>query len=340
MAKKSKSNSKSETNRRFDRRAAELTSAKLGQLLRGKDFGSLEDANKFLMENANGLKHLDVEYEPENALAQAQYIMWQAFDEKSSRKRIAMAKEALNISLDCADAYVLLAEDEARDAKQEIEYYRQGVAAGRRALSDIWDSPDVPFWSDLKTRPYMRAVDGLASALRRTGEIGEAIDLWKELLRLNSNDNLGVRLMLVPTLVGADRLDEAETLLNHYDEDSAHMRYSRALCIFKKHGDGTLAHDALQEAISVNRYVLEILLGISKMLTSDYSSFTPGSHEEADDYLCVSIDSWTGTEGALDWITEFMLRKMQKRQLLKTFPGLQIEIAPSNVVPFNMSKRV
>jgi len=339
MAKKSKSKSQSETNRRFDKRAMELMSAKFGQLLRGKDFGSLEDANKFLMENANGLKHLEVEYEPEDPLAQAQYIMWKAFDEKSARKRIAMAKEALEVSADCADAYVLLAEDDARNSQQKIDYYRQGIAAGRRALSDIWDSPDVPFWNELKTRPYMRAVDGLAGALKSAGEIGEAVELWDDLMRLNPNDNQGVRLMLVPTLVGADRLDEAETVLNRYDEDSAHMRYSRALCSFKKHGDSTHAYDALQKAISVNPYVLEILLGISKLLKSDYSSFSPGSHEEADDYLSASIDSWVETEGALDWIAEFLLRKMQKRQLAKTFPGLQAEIAPSNVVPFNVPKR-
>ncbi|MCC7530792.1 MAG: hypothetical protein IT342_19875 [Candidatus Melainabacteria bacterium] len=162
MAKKGKS----DKNRRFDRRAMEAMSAKVNQLVRGQNFGSIEEANKFLMENACGLKLDEFEYKPETPIEQAQFIMWDAFGEPSASKRIAMAEKALEICPDCADAFVLLAEDRARNIEDEIELYRKGVEAGQRALGgETLNNLETPFWSDLKTRPYMRAVNGLACTL-------------------------------------------------------------------------------------------------------------------------------------------------------------------------------
>ena len=43
-------------------------------------------------------------------LGQAQALMYRVFEEPDEQKRIQLAKDALAISADCADAYVLLAE--------------------------------------------------------------------------------------------------------------------------------------------------------------------------------------------------------------------------------------
>jgi ST7 protein len=93
--------------------------------------------------------------------------MWHAFEEPSKKKRISMAKKALQISADCADAYVLLAEDRAKDFTEAAEFYRKGIAAGRRALGDTAiKNLERDFWTDYETRPFMRAVDGLATERR------------------------------------------------------------------------------------------------------------------------------------------------------------------------------
>src|SRR5262245_35048489 len=46
----------------------------------------------------------------DSALAQAQQIMYQAFEERDERHKLNLAKKALTLCPDCADAYVLLAE--------------------------------------------------------------------------------------------------------------------------------------------------------------------------------------------------------------------------------------
>ena len=93
-----------------------------------------------------------------SATDKAQDVMYQAWDQAEPRKRIALANKALTISPLCADAYVLLAEEKAKSAKEALEYYRKGVDAGSRALgTKAFNEYAGHFWGFLETRPYMRA---------------------------------------------------------------------------------------------------------------------------------------------------------------------------------------
>ena len=67
-------------------------------------------------------------------LRHAQEIMYDAWEETNPAKRIALAHEALNLSADCAGAYVLLAQEEADTLKRALDMYKQGREAGARAL--------------------------------------------------------------------------------------------------------------------------------------------------------------------------------------------------------------
>ncbi len=76
-------------------------------------------------------------------LDQAQQIMYKAWDESHPGKRLTLAHQALSISPNCADAYVLLAEEEADTVGRALDYYQQGVDAGRRALGEDYFSEAV-----------------------------------------------------------------------------------------------------------------------------------------------------------------------------------------------------
>src|SRR3546814_15155439 len=93
------------------------------------------------------------------------YDAWEA----SGAERVALARAALDISPLCADAYVLLAEEEAGSQQDALALYRQGVEAGERALGDEFEELSGHFWGFLQTRPYMRARAGLAIPFRRLG---------------------------------------------------------------------------------------------------------------------------------------------------------------------------
>src|SRR5947209_3453571 len=150
-------------------------------------------------------------------LEQAQDKMYEAWEARSRKARVRLAREALAISPDCADAYVLLAEETARTPDEALKLYEEGVRAGERALGPEAFAEDAGnFWGILETRPYMRARAGVAECLWAMGEAGRAVEHFRELLRLNPGDNQGNRYPLARLLLQEGRDEELDALLGEY----------------------------------------------------------------------------------------------------------------------------
>ena len=146
MAKKTKS--KAKPRRIYDRREMEKISAYSGKLMKDMNFNSLEEANEFIGKHISGRQLDDIQLTPETPLETAQSKMYDAFGATTRKKRVALAHEALKICADCADAYVLLAEETAKDCGEAIALYRQGIDAGRRALGEeIFSNHTGNFWA-------------------------------------------------------------------------------------------------------------------------------------------------------------------------------------------------
>ena len=140
---------------------------------------------------------------------QAQDVMYKAWECGDPKQRIALAREALEISPLCADAYVLLAEEAARSQEDALAYYKQAVEVGAEALGpNAFQEYAGHFWGFLETRPYMRARVGLAEALWVTGKRDEAIKHFKEMLGLNPGDNQGIRYILASKLLEMGRIED------------------------------------------------------------------------------------------------------------------------------------
>jgi hypothetical protein len=150
-----------------DPRAMERMSANIGKLLEEQEFDSIEEAQAFLdrmLVAGGGL--LPEASAPNTPLEKAQDLVYEALETESARKRIQLAKRALKTSGDCADAYVLLAEEDAGNLEEARELYQKGVEAGERALGrETFEEDAGYFWGILETRPYMRARQGLAFCL-------------------------------------------------------------------------------------------------------------------------------------------------------------------------------
>ena len=139
----------------------------------------------------------------------------------------------------CADAYNLLAEA-ASDPHQAVSLFTLGLQAGELALGpDEFEEYDGAFWGFLETRPYMRARAGLAVRLIALGRQDEAIGHLRAMLRLNPNDNQGIRYLLLGCLLERGDLSGANALIGEYpDEASVWWCYGRALIAFRQgHAD-------------------------------------------------------------------------------------------------------
>ncbi len=239
-------------------------------------------------------------------LDRAQQIMDRAWSETNPGRRLTLAHEALSVSPDCADAYVLLAEEEADTVGRALEYYQKGVKAGQRALGDAYFTAHVgDFWGLLETRPYMRALEGQARTLWRMRRSAEAALLYFEMLRLNPGDNQGVRYSLVDLLLDLDRDDDVIELLKQYKGDwTAVWQYTRALLKFRRYGASDKAVRALREALSQNPHVPPYLTGHQRIPNRLPEYMGLGDEREAVHYAAAHLNHWRRTPGAVEWLKE------------------------------------
>lgn len=248
---------------------------------------------------------------PQNALDEAQDVMYSAREESNSQRRIRLAKRALEISPDCADAYVLLAEEWARSWDESEELFRKGVEAGERVLGpEAFEQDAGHFWGILETRPYMRARLGLATVLGLKGELDEAISHRKELTRLNPQDHLGIRGVLAGYLFREDRDEELADLLEQFEDDlSPEILYTRALSLFRKRDECEDTNDALNRAFEMNSHVPGFLLGKRKIPKELPEYVKLGGPEQAAAYAKEALRDRRSTQGALFWLERQTSRK-------------------------------
>jgi len=286
-------------NPRQRHRTMERSMANIHRLIEEKELGSVDEINAFLAAHGNNLPQ--PASGPQTPLEQAQELMYDAWDARG-RKRRKLAKQALEMCPDCADAYVLLAE-ETSDVETACDLFRKGTDAGKRALGRSFFQEEVgDFWGLLETRPYMRARAGLAECLWDIGEEQAAVSHYQDLLRLNPNDNQGLRYQLAACLLQLGHNKELAKLLRAYDEDSAQWQYIKALAIFRKDGDTPFARKCLKEAVSSNARVPDYLLGRRDFPPVASALFSLGSEEEAAHCADELDEGWHTTPGAIEWL--------------------------------------
>jgi len=242
-------------------------------------------------------------YAANEPLFYAQKLMYEAFETQGAR-RVTLAHEALEISPDCADAYLLLAEEATLSLEEARELLEQGVAAGERALGPEPFEGDVGyFWGLIETRPYMRARAALAETLWALGGGEEAVAHQRELLRLNPNDNQGVRYRQAEYLLALECYEELDELFAAYEDDgAAAFAYTKALAAFHRQGDSSEARTLLAEAREQNPHVPAYLSGRKRVPARlpDYVGF--GDASEAVDYVVGAKAYWQNVPGALAWL--------------------------------------
>ncbi|HNX17329.1 MAG TPA: hypothetical protein PKM50_03260 [Methanoregula sp.] len=223
--------------------------------------------------------------------------------EASGKKRTALARRALSISKDCADAYVFLAEAE-QDNAEALRLLEEGVRIGERALGKrVFRECVGDFWLIFETRPYMRVRFALALLLQDMGERDRAIEIFNDLLRLNPNDNQGARYELTTCLLEKGDHAALEDLLKEYENDgSAVWLYSRALLKFRQEGGSPAAEAFLRKALEENPFVPQYLLGKKKIPAHSPGYIIRGESTEAVEYAFWNRQVWDETPGAPAWL--------------------------------------
>lgn len=251
-------------------------------------------------------------YSDNQPLDQAQELCYRAFDSESRVERRRLAKRALQISPDCADAYGILAEDCTHDPNEELQLWQRGVLAGERAIGRQCFKQDKGlFWGILETRPYMRAKQGLSQCLWDMSRKDEAIRHAQEMLELNPSDNQGVRFYLLAWLIeqniegeGSDQTIE-QLLAQYCDEHHADWLYTYGLWLLHC-GRKADASRIITKSMNSNSFVPSYLLGRRPLPTACFSLAGLGSEEEAANYVLFYGFLWSMIPGALGWLSSYI----------------------------------
>lgn len=224
--------------------------------------------------------------------------MAEGFDAERARE---LATQALGISPDCAGAHVLLAElSDGADAAEQ--HYRQGIAAGERALGEAAIKEHAgKLGRVVEATGYLEARRGLAECLTILGRPEEAIAECEALARLDAEDSTAARFMHLDLLISHGRFAAAKQLCEECREEAFCVwPYGRALIAFGEEGDTPAARHLLADARAVNPHVPRLLL--SGRQFDPAGMLTVGAEDEAEAYVNNFRGCWMDVPGALSWL--------------------------------------
>lgn len=238
----------------------------------------------------------------------AQALIHQAHQETSRASRIMLAYQALSLSPQCADAYIILAEDDAGTFGKALRYYRQAVqltepklkGKGPLDLGEIEDRYAVII------HPYLTAKQGLAYTLTVLRELAEAVRHYQEILKLVPEDPLYVRGKLLSLLLDLDRVKEADQLLDEYkNPHNPDWQYTRALRQYQQEGNSRRARRELRGALESNPFVAEQLISPVFDEEEELESYVLADMQDrAHSYRNKFRHLWQRTPGALSWLED------------------------------------
>jgi tetratricopeptide (TPR) repeat protein len=286
---------------------AERANAAIARMLTerpGMSLDEINDALAHVVDAGTKVDDLSAALSPTSArtaLEQAQDLVYDAM-EAEGRLQLKLARRALALSEDCADAWVLLG-NASTDPAVAQSHYERGVEAGRRAIGDEFESLAGEFWGHLETRPYMRARLALAEVLAETGREDTARAHFEDMLRLNPGDNQGVRYLLLPLLFDLSADEAAGELLKSFDGDARAMwPYAALLLAWRREGESGRLRATLMNAVAANPYVLDYLLAPDSIPEDRPPYVTIGGRDDAASVADSLLPAFTATPGLIPWL--------------------------------------
>ena len=235
----------------------------------------------------------------------AQELFYEAMEAPSEAEELKLLEKALKLDAGNVDVLLALLRYETFSPAEEIQFLQNLVQLAEMRLGPkAFKEFAGAFWGFHETRPYMRARERLAEALRHAGRHDEAIAEWNAMLELNPGDNQGVRYLLLPALLTLNRLEAARKLFEQYPGDlefNAVFAWGRVLERFLAEDlPGAVA--ALAAARKQNPHLQVYVKGHRQIPKTMPEAYAPGSKEEAVCYAEVVRAAWEKHPAALKWL--------------------------------------
>jgi len=207
------------------------------------------------------------------------------------RGALKVFRRVLEIDPRHADAHnhLGIASMDARKLKAAEQHFRAAVDGGECHLER--DGARVP-WGIIENRPYLRGLGNLALVLAEQRRWPEALAVHQQMLRLNPDDNQGVRWLIgVEHLrVGDDK--RAIEAFRRCMEEEVGCAFGLALARLRAFGPTADVGEPLLMGMAANRYVAPMLLGETWERLDAFHGTNMAEPEWAGDVVAAQADLW------------------------------------------------
>ena len=231
-----------------------------------------EEANKlfnqFLNKYNEKQRPRQKEPEPEDA-----YDYLELAEEARTKKaKLEYLDRALELEPGNLDALIMRADLQSKELDQFYDLLQPILQEGERQMREggYFKNDMGDFWSVFETRPYMRVREQNFSALIELGRMKKAIQEGEELLKLCTNDNLGIRYRLMHLYAFAEDAKGAARLHRKYDDyDETQMLLPRSVLYYKQ-GDLGNAGSFLTRLVKQNKDAKRFIAAAARERLDDF----------------------------------------------------------------------
>jgi len=233
-------------------------------------------------------EELDDLYDNElNKIDQINEYLARVNSSDSVATRRKLFKEAIEKFPDCVELRLFSA-NEYTSLNKKIKIYDETLELAKKQIGSEEYFKELEeekaFWGVVKTRPYMCALFEKAETLYCYERYGQAADIWRRMLELCPNDNLGVRTYLLEFLLYIEEWEAAKKLLFSYPECILPDFIWTNIMLKLESGQINEAKSLIEQAVKMNKHISKLLLNKKKYLPDFPDTVTFGSKHEAELY--------------------------------------------------------
>ncbi len=247
----------------------------LQEFLEKNNVKDINEANEKLQEFIKMYNNGEIEYK-NTPLDEAYEILEEAQYAKNEKEAIKLAKKAYKKSSDCFDA-ILFQCDLEENVIKRMKLLNDGLEFEKNRLTNekYFDKENIGhFYGIFETRPCIRGLSIKAEYLLEEGKLRQVANICKEVLRLNENDNLGVRYLLMAIYATLEEEKSMLDLYKKYPEEDLEMLFP-LFAIYYKSGNDKKALEYLKRIDKCNSNFVKYFNGTikqSKKVSSGYYS--------------------------------------------------------------------
>lgn len=247
----------------------------LQEFLEKNNVKDINEANEKLQEFIKMYNNGEIEYK-NTPFDEAYEILEEAQYTKNEKEAIKLAKKAYKKSSDCFDA-ILFQCDLEENVIKRMKQLNDGLEFEKNRLTNekYFDKENIGhFYGIFETRPYIRGLSIKAEYLLEEGKLRQAANICKEVLRLNENDNLGIRYLLMVIYATLEEEKSMLDLYKKYPEEDLEMLFP-LFAIYYKSGNDKKALEYLKRIDKCNSNFVKYFNGTikqSKKVSSGYYS--------------------------------------------------------------------